>query len=257
MNWKSCGRQPNKISCLSITLLCWLVLFWQNVKVSRLLWVSSLVVPLSLISDAGSHLYLIFSHPSNQNIALTTWTLPTGENASTCYGSVLQGQFEGTIHTTDGAYHVESMQRYTSSPTDHHSIIYREDDMGKTISLRILWREKKKHVLYLRTAYFPVCFGSVATHVWLPALTCCIHWPILENGRFVQKHKPKKVSCLNCSPATPRLMLQLEAFQRDGPINLSSALILEDLNLQPEVTIVHCGATQGQWTFLPFVWSKS
>ncbi|XP_075879064.1 disintegrin and metalloproteinase domain-containing protein 10 isoform X2 [Nelusetta ayraudi] len=52
-----------------------------------------------------------------------------GENASTCYGSVLQGQFEGTIHTTDGAYHVESVQRYTSSPTDHHSIIYRDDDM--------------------------------------------------------------------------------------------------------------------------------
>ncbi|XP_029285994.1 disintegrin and metalloproteinase domain-containing protein 10 [Cottoperca gobio] len=52
-----------------------------------------------------------------------------GEHGSACYGSVLQGQFEGTIHTDNGTYHVEPVQRYTSSQTDHHSIIYHEDDM--------------------------------------------------------------------------------------------------------------------------------
>uniref|UniRef100_A0A3Q3X786 Uncharacterized protein n=1 Tax=Mola mola TaxID=94237 RepID=A0A3Q3X786_MOLML len=51
-----------------------------------------------------------------------------GERGSTCHGSVLQGQFEGTIQTGNGTYHVESLHRYTSHKTDHHSIIYREDD---------------------------------------------------------------------------------------------------------------------------------
>ncbi|XP_026014065.1 disintegrin and metalloproteinase domain-containing protein 10 [Astatotilapia calliptera] len=53
-----------------------------------------------------------------------------GEPASACHGSVLQGQFEGTIHTENGTYHIEPSDRYTSSPADHHSIIYREDDMA-------------------------------------------------------------------------------------------------------------------------------
>ncbi|XP_035509546.1 disintegrin and metalloproteinase domain-containing protein 10 [Morone saxatilis] len=52
-----------------------------------------------------------------------------GEPGSACHGSVLQGQFEGTIHTDNGTYHIEPVQRYTSNQTDHHSIIYHEDDM--------------------------------------------------------------------------------------------------------------------------------
>lgn len=52
-------------------------------------------------------------------------------------------------------------------------------------------------------------------------------------------------------------MLQLEASQRDGLINLSSALILKDLDLQPGATILQCEATQGQRTVLPSAWSKS
>ncbi|KAM9385116.1 disintegrin and metalloproteinase domain-containing protein 10 [Pholidichthys leucotaenia] len=52
-----------------------------------------------------------------------------GESGSACYGSVLQGQFEGTIHTENGTYHIEPTHRYTSSPANHHSIIYHEDDM--------------------------------------------------------------------------------------------------------------------------------
>ncbi|XP_024859761.1 disintegrin and metalloproteinase domain-containing protein 10 isoform X2 [Kryptolebias marmoratus] len=33
------------------------------------------------------------------------------------------------IHTENGTYHIEPVQRYISSPTDHHSIIYHEDDL--------------------------------------------------------------------------------------------------------------------------------
>ncbi|KAM3876048.1 disintegrin and metalloproteinase domain-containing protein 10 [Diretmus argenteus] len=52
-----------------------------------------------------------------------------GEHGSSCHGSVLQGQFEGSIHTHNGIYHIEPVHRYTSSQTDHHSIIYHEEDM--------------------------------------------------------------------------------------------------------------------------------
>uniref|UniRef100_A0A8C4DGL2 ADAM10 endopeptidase n=1 Tax=Dicentrarchus labrax TaxID=13489 RepID=A0A8C4DGL2_DICLA len=64
-----------------------------------------------------------------------------GEPGSACHGSVLQGQFEGTIHTDNGTYHIEPEQRYTSNQTDHHSIIYHEDDMGKTM-LGLAWEGK-------------------------------------------------------------------------------------------------------------------
>ncbi|XP_029002796.1 disintegrin and metalloproteinase domain-containing protein 10 isoform X2 [Betta splendens] len=52
-----------------------------------------------------------------------------GEDGSSIHGSVLQGQFEGSIRTRDGTYHVEPAHRYTGSQTDQHSIIYREDDV--------------------------------------------------------------------------------------------------------------------------------
>ncbi|XP_014900878.1 disintegrin and metalloproteinase domain-containing protein 10 [Poecilia latipinna] len=51
-----------------------------------------------------------------------------GEYGSSCHGSVLQGQFEGTIHTESGTYHIEPLHRYDSL-TDHHSIIYHEEDL--------------------------------------------------------------------------------------------------------------------------------
>ncbi|XP_049584262.1 disintegrin and metalloproteinase domain-containing protein 10 isoform X2 [Syngnathus scovelli] len=50
-----------------------------------------------------------------------------GEHDSACHGSVLRGQFEGSIHADNVIYHVEAAHRYNIS--DHHSIIYREDDM--------------------------------------------------------------------------------------------------------------------------------
>ncbi|KAM4740038.1 disintegrin and metalloproteinase domain-containing protein 10 [Anableps anableps] len=52
-----------------------------------------------------------------------------GEYGSSCHGSVLQGQFEGTIHTHNGTYHIEPLHRYSDNPTDHHSIIYHEEDL--------------------------------------------------------------------------------------------------------------------------------
>ncbi|XP_029987158.1 disintegrin and metalloproteinase domain-containing protein 10 [Sphaeramia orbicularis] len=52
-----------------------------------------------------------------------------GEHGSACHGSVIQGQFEGSIETANGSYHIEPADRYTSTPTDHHSIIYHEHDM--------------------------------------------------------------------------------------------------------------------------------
>lgn len=53
-----------------------------------------------------------------------------GEVDSSCHGSVIQGQFEGTIHTPNGTYHVEPIERYSSALTEHHSIIYHEDDLA-------------------------------------------------------------------------------------------------------------------------------
>ncbi|CAJ1060495.1 disintegrin and metalloproteinase domain-containing protein 10 [Xyrichtys novacula] len=52
-----------------------------------------------------------------------------GEHGSACHGSVIQGLFEGTIHTDNGTFNVEPVHRYNSNQTDHHSIIYHEDDM--------------------------------------------------------------------------------------------------------------------------------
>uniref|UniRef100_A0A672QI31 ADAM10 endopeptidase n=1 Tax=Sinocyclocheilus grahami TaxID=75366 RepID=A0A672QI31_SINGR len=53
------------------------------------------------------------------------------EKESSCQGSVLEGQFEGSITTANGTFYVEPTDRYTTSNTDHHSIIYHEDDVGK------------------------------------------------------------------------------------------------------------------------------
>ncbi|XP_029939829.1 disintegrin and metalloproteinase domain-containing protein 10 [Salarias fasciatus] len=52
-----------------------------------------------------------------------------GEKVSACHGSVLNGQFEGSIYTDNGTYHIEPAYRYTSSPSDYHSIIYHEEDL--------------------------------------------------------------------------------------------------------------------------------
>lgn len=61
-----------------------------------------------------------------------------GERGSSCHGSVIHGQFEGSIHTANGTYHIEPTDRYTSIPTDHHSIIYHEDDMGPHAHIHLI-----------------------------------------------------------------------------------------------------------------------
>ncbi|CAL8268968.1 unnamed protein product [Arctogadus glacialis] len=47
-----------------------------------------------------------------------------GEQDASCHGSLLLGQFEGSVRTSNGTYHIEPLHRYTSRPDDHHSIIY-------------------------------------------------------------------------------------------------------------------------------------
>uniref|UniRef100_A0A671SJB7 ADAM10 endopeptidase n=1 Tax=Sinocyclocheilus anshuiensis TaxID=1608454 RepID=A0A671SJB7_9TELE len=56
------------------------------------------------------------------------------ESESSCQGSVLEGQFEGSITTANGTFYVEPIDRYTTSNTDDHSIIYHEDDVGNWLS---------------------------------------------------------------------------------------------------------------------------
>lgn len=130
---------------------------------------------------------------------MTTWPLPAGENASTCYGSVLQGQFEGTIRTTDGVYHVESVQRYTSSPTDHHSIIYREEDMSKATSVSILsaggGKNKMCYLFSHRACVFGLC-GSTHQTPCSDLLHSLAN--LKKNGRSAKKKK----RCCNCTLAT-------------------------------------------------------
>uniref|UniRef100_A0A8C5EHA3 ADAM10 endopeptidase n=1 Tax=Gouania willdenowi TaxID=441366 RepID=A0A8C5EHA3_GOUWI len=75
-----------------------------------------------------------------------------GEPDSGCHGSVIQGQFEGTIHTSNGTFHVEPVHRYLSSPTDHHSIIYHEDDMVNR-SKRTVDESKTSCLLHFHVDY--------------------------------------------------------------------------------------------------------
>lgn len=94
------------------------------------------LVSLWCLSDASNlyvalSIFMIFTC-----LTLTcylSWPGLAGEHGSACHGSVLQGQFEGMIHTDNGTYHIEPVQRYASRETHHHSIIYHEDDMGKTV----------------------------------------------------------------------------------------------------------------------------
>nr|XP_006640054.2 PREDICTED: disintegrin and metalloproteinase domain-containing protein 10-like [Lepisosteus oculatus] len=54
------------------------------------------------------------------------------ERGSSCHGSILAGQFEGFIQTQNATYYVEPIERYSTSHSEHHSIIYREDDMDSS-----------------------------------------------------------------------------------------------------------------------------
>ncbi|KAJ8374660.1 hypothetical protein SKAU_G00052400 [Synaphobranchus kaupii] len=51
------------------------------------------------------------------------------DGTSSCHGTILQGQFEGSIETANGTYFVEPLHRYSNGQSDHHSIIYHEDDI--------------------------------------------------------------------------------------------------------------------------------
>ncbi|CAM9335868.1 unnamed protein product, partial [Lampetra planeri] len=84
-------------------------------------------------AEAFSKNFQMFSEDGSSSTDLShiySGTLE-GEHGSACYGSVLEGQFDGTIQTHNSIYHIEPIHRYTSTPTNQHSIIYHEDDMGK------------------------------------------------------------------------------------------------------------------------------
>uniref|UniRef100_A0A3B1JIE8 ADAM10 endopeptidase n=1 Tax=Astyanax mexicanus TaxID=7994 RepID=A0A3B1JIE8_ASTMX len=55
------------------------------------------------------------------------------ENGSSCQGSILDGQFEGSIKTPNGTFYVESADKYTNKHSDHHSVIYHEDDVDDSV----------------------------------------------------------------------------------------------------------------------------
>ncbi|KAG5850792.1 disintegrin and metalloproteinase domain-containing protein 10 [Anguilla anguilla] len=51
------------------------------------------------------------------------------DGTSSCHGTILQGQFEGSIETANGTYFVEPLHRYSTEQSEHHSVIYHEDDV--------------------------------------------------------------------------------------------------------------------------------
>ncbi|KAL7867106.1 hypothetical protein AOLI_G00149200 [Acnodon oligacanthus] len=55
------------------------------------------------------------------------------ESDSSCQGSILDGQFEGSIQTSNGTFYVESVHKYSNKQSDHHSIIYHEDDVDESL----------------------------------------------------------------------------------------------------------------------------
>ncbi|XP_056614285.1 disintegrin and metalloproteinase domain-containing protein 10 [Triplophysa dalaica] len=54
------------------------------------------------------------------------------ESDGSCHGSVREGQFEGSITTANGTFYVEPIDRYSTSKSEHHSIIYHENDVVGT-----------------------------------------------------------------------------------------------------------------------------
>uniref|UniRef100_A0A3B3SBC5 Disintegrin and metalloproteinase domain-containing protein 10-like n=1 Tax=Paramormyrops kingsleyae TaxID=1676925 RepID=A0A3B3SBC5_9TELE len=45
------------------------------------------------------------------------------EDGSSCHGSIIEGQFEGVIHTENGTFHVEPLRRYSAVPSAYHSLL--------------------------------------------------------------------------------------------------------------------------------------
>uniref|UniRef100_A0A673I7J2 ADAM10 endopeptidase n=1 Tax=Sinocyclocheilus rhinocerous TaxID=307959 RepID=A0A673I7J2_9TELE len=82
------------------------------------------------------------------------------ESESSCQGSVLEGQFEGSITTANGTFYVEPIDRYTTSNTDDHSIIYHEDDVDsaplKQAHVGFCGAERLQHLVQNHQEQIPV-----------------------------------------------------------------------------------------------------
>ncbi|XP_016101906.1 disintegrin and metalloproteinase domain-containing protein 10-like, partial [Sinocyclocheilus grahami] len=82
------------------------------------------------------------------------------ESEFSCQGSVLEGQFEGSITTANGTFYVEPIDRYTTSNTDDHSIIYHEDDVDsaplKQAHVGFCGAERLQHLVQNHQEQIPV-----------------------------------------------------------------------------------------------------
>ncbi|KAJ7993145.1 hypothetical protein DPEC_G00269390 [Dallia pectoralis] len=84
---------------------------------------TELTEPFTVLSENGSRTADL-SHIYSGQLA--------DETGSSCHGSVVDGQFEGSILTANRTYHIEPLHRYTSQSSHNHSIIYHEDDMVRS-----------------------------------------------------------------------------------------------------------------------------
>lgn len=190
-------------------------------------WVSPGIYSSKLNRDGSSlvsSLFLSISFDLKANCAsvisafwllhvLTLDLFLPGERDSACYGSVFQGQFEGTIHTGNDTYHVESVYRYSHSKTDHHSIIYHEKDLGRN-NCSVLF-----HANMLLAPVFLLdvrCQEQKCTWVLSHFL-----WPSGNNGRSARKEMFCCISFLTCVSWTCQRNLLLLI-----PIAISSHSIL-------------------------------
>ena len=67
--------------------------------------------------------------PFKDKLTLKIFLFP-GIPKSHCYGSVIQGIFQGTIHLPEETYHIEKSKRFFKDSPVFHSVIYRESDMN-------------------------------------------------------------------------------------------------------------------------------
>ncbi|MBN3317117.1 ADA10 protein, partial [Atractosteus spatula] len=88
------------------------------------------------------------------------------ERGSSCHGSILAGQFEGFIQTQNATYYVEPIERYSTSHSEHHSIIYREDDMG--VGEDFTNKKEINSVLGRYEKDVPICKGICASETPSP-----------------------------------------------------------------------------------------
>ena len=72
------------------------------------------------------------------------WVIFKGIPNSHCYGSVLQGIFQGSIHLPDETFYVEKSKRFFNGDPTFHSVIYRESDINMDPFKKRRLRERRE-----------------------------------------------------------------------------------------------------------------